>query len=90
MIIYASSSQREERTKLEWVETADLLFGENPCGLGARVSRFPNRQLMSSDVIAEEAGRILEIMVGLHHRPILPLAAKPAALGFISASRVQG
>lgn len=81
MTIYASSSQREALTKPEWVETADLLFGENPSGLGARISRFPNTYLMSSDVMAEGVGRILEITIGLHHRLILLLAAKPAALG---------
>lgn len=45
---------------------------------------------MSSDVTAEGIGRILEIMIGLHHRLISPLGCKAGRPWLMGASRVQG
>lgn len=81
VIIFASKAERRAHLTCR-VKTADLLFWENPFGLEARaLPRFPKTQRMSSEVITEWVGRILEIMTGLHHHPHPPLAAKPAALG---------
>lgn len=79
--LYMPLKQRGQRTKLARVGTADLLFWKTPSGLGARtLPRFPKARWKSSYVIVKGVGRVLEIVIGLHHLPPSYLAAKPAAL----------
>lgn len=72
--------QREECSKLAPVDTVDLLFWETPFGLGSHAPpRFSTQtRRLSSDIIAEGIGRILEIMIGLY---LSSATAKPTALG---------